>query len=50
MAEKGYAIKIIGMLIQKDAFSSKGKLGFLEFKGFLLKNSTKPPGNIYSSN
>mgnify|MGYP006981144189 CR=1 FL=1 len=43
-ADNGKAIKIIGILIQKEAFLSKGNSFSLDPNTFLLKNSTNPPG------
>ena len=50
IAEIGNPINMIGILIQKEAFSFKGNASSLDPNNFVLKKATKPPGNTYSSN
>jgi uncharacterized protein (UPF0218 family) len=47
MAGNGNAIKIMGILIQKDDFLPRGKSAFLDPNAFVLKKSTNPPGIIF---
>jgi hypothetical protein len=50
IAEIGKPTKIIGILIQKDAFLSKGNSVCFDPNKLVLKNATNPPGKMYSSN